>query len=162
MTLRVRRVVAGDCEAAYACASDPTTRRMSFHTEPISWDEHVAWFRTRSGDRANPYYAVVGDDGAPVAFARFDRAANGDAVVSFVVMPDRRGQGLAAPALALATQAAASEAHLALVRADVKTENTASLRAFRRAGYDHHTPGEHDGTAIVRVRWHAPHRAPPT
>lgn len=155
MTLRVRHIAADDCHAAFCCANDPLTRRMSFRGEPIAWHEHVAWFARRIADVQSPYVVVVAQDGVRVAFARFDRVAAAQARVSFVVVPEQRGRDLASAALALATRAAARAAKLEHVVAQIKTVNEASLRAFARAGYVDATPAQHAGEAVVWMRWRA-------
>ncbi len=64
--------------------------------------------------------------------------------VGIALLPDARGQGLAAEALSLLREYAAVALHLRQLYCAVATTNTASLRLFRAAGY---------GEVGVRRQW---------
>lgn len=86
-----------------------------------------------------------------VAIVRFD-LANDEALVSINSNPAARGQGLATPSLLGAEQFLRG---IHTLIAEIKPENIASLRAFKRAGYQPVTPASADiQTQTLRCRKH--------
>jgi RimJ/RimL family protein N-acetyltransferase len=155
VSLRLRPTTAEDCRLAFDLANDPATRRASFQSRPIAWDEHVAWFTARIADTASPYFVVLAEDDSAVALARFDRRDANEALISFVLAPGWRGRGLAAPAIRLATREASAEGRFTRVWAEIKLDNERSLKAFAHAGYGDATTSERDGAPFARLSWHA-------
>ena len=125
----LRRAEAGDAETMYAWQSDPETRRFARNPEVPSWEGHVAWLNRKLDDE-DCVFAIVEQDAKPAGLIRLDREG-GDAEVSIVIAPDRRGQGLGKATLALARRLLPRDR----LTAFVKPENLASKRLFEQAGY---------------------------
>lgn len=133
--LRIRRATQDDAKRVWEWACDPETRAMSFHSDPIPWSDHSCWYSARLADENSLLLIAEDQGGGPVGIARFE--VDGDrAVVGVTVSPIHRGKGLAARLIGMATETLfARYPDVTLVDAFIKPDNTASLRAFSRAGY---------------------------
>ena len=143
--LSLRPVTAADRELLFTWANDPETRMRSFASDPISWPEHCAWFEARMRDTDELFWMILSAAGEPVGQLRVTPEADGMGVVSVSIAPAWRGRGLAAEGLALATRSALASGRFTGLRAYVRPDNEASLRAFARAGYRGARPVHHRG-----------------
>lgn len=124
----------------HAWRSDPLTQAMFFNSFNIAEDEFYERFTT-DYFRDPDLYPAIGTDWNNecvvfIAFKRIDdkpglgRCAD----ISINVSPERRGQGIGTDALKL-VPAYLSESPIDTVIAVIKTNNTASINAFKRAGF---------------------------
>ena len=133
-SLRLRRVEESDCRLLWEWVNDPLVRAFSFSTEPVSWGNHVAWFRGKLADHNSAQY-VVEAGSRPIGQVRFQIEGE-SAVVSVSLSPEFRGKGLGAEAVAMATEDLFRTTSVTRADAFVKPDNTASLRLFNRAGFE--------------------------
>ncbi len=130
----LRRAEPADAEAVWRWRNEPDARAASRHAEPIPLDEHDRWFERRLGD-PNTIFLIVGDKaGNDVGYVRFDLEAR-RAEISIALEPAARGKGLGVAAIRSASHSLLSEGRASTIQARIKTDNEASVRAFRRAGY---------------------------
>lgn len=122
--------------------NDPDTRAHSLTSEPVAWDDHVAWLERAIADPRRALY-VAEDDLGPLGTARLDEDPP-PPVISVTIAPERRGEGLAAPLIA-----ALAELRGPPIVAIVKPGNERSMRAFVRCGF--RRAGEVDGA--LRLGW---------
>ncbi|TXI39852.1 MAG: GNAT family N-acetyltransferase [Mycobacterium sp.] len=111
-------------------ANDPEVRRQSFASAPIPLDEHRAWFDRRLAD-PNTDHAIALLDGTPIGQVRFERSSTW--TLNYLVAPEHRGRGLAAPMLVAATRRLSAGPNA--IEALVKPGNTASSAALDLAGF---------------------------
>lgn len=130
--IELRLATDDDASLLFEWANDAETRRMSFSTDPIPWDTHVAWLAKKVADPTCRFFVGV-EDGAPVGFVRFDAKADDTAIISLAVAPSQRGNRLATPLIEAGL--AAMPDVIAIVEAEIKHENARSMRAFERAGF---------------------------
>ena len=156
--LRLRLVQASDSAQLLAWTNDPATRQQSFDPAPVPLARHEAWL---AGQLAQParYLLLLAEATAtnePAGLIRFALNTINEpgtepeptATLSYSLAPECRGRGWAAPLLLAGTRAVlAAFPHVARVLGEVKADNVASVRAFRRAGY-----GEVAGTGPVGSR----------
>ena len=134
---QVREVSEGDASLLFDWRNDAKVRAASRNTNPLEWDDHYSWV-LRTMDDSDRHLLLVTRDDRPVATIRFDLVAVPDHAweVSIAVAPNLRGQGLGPGVLS------AGEEYLrrlprraSKVYAAMRSENHASVRLFRAAGY---------------------------
>lgn len=139
MNLRLRPATADDSELLLAWRNDPVTRASAFSSAPISAEEHADWLARKLSDpRSLILIAELG--GRPVGQVRLDAVSDEVAEMDVGVAPDDRGRGIGGAALVAAAREAPARLGVRRLRALVKLENEASLRAFRAAGFEPTSP----------------------
>jgi RimJ/RimL family protein N-acetyltransferase len=143
----LRPATTGDCERVHAWANDPVTRAVSFSSAAIPYAEHVEWFEQQLR-RADRNLLIAEADGLAIAVVRLDRAPEHEreCIISLNVAPEARGRGLGVATLQAASPYAARLGFVR-IRALVRPDNAASVRAFARAGYVEATPTRVDDQA---------------
>jgi UDP-2,4-diacetamido-2,4,6-trideoxy-beta-L-altropyranose hydrolase len=141
--VRLRPATAEDCELVYGINADPAVRRWSFSSGAIAFADHQRWFADKLADPRCLLF-VAEDGGEPIGVLRYDLAGD-QATVSIALAPDRQGRGYGTAILRAGRAALAGRA--ATVRAIIKPDNVASIRAFTNAGY---RPA---GDALVNGEW---------
>ena len=131
----LRRAIASDVDRVFAWANDPVTRAVSFASAAIPYPEHVAWLEQQLA-RSDRNLLIAQHHGQPIAVVRLDRLAehDGTCVISINVAPEARGRGLGTATLAAATPYAGALG-FSRIRALIRPDNHASVRAFVAAGY---------------------------
>jgi UDP-2,4-diacetamido-2,4,6-trideoxy-beta-L-altropyranose hydrolase len=142
--LQVRPAVVDDARLLWNWANEPEVRAVSFHSEPIPWETHLRWFASKLQDEDCRILVTELPGAAPVGVIRFE-AGGEEAAVSVSVSKGFRGQGLGAETIRRGTEAFLNETTATCVRAFVKPDNTASLRAFEAAGYQPAGEVSHEG-----------------
>lgn len=147
--MKIRRAMLEDCGLIWLWANDPVVRGGSFNTELIPWREHIEWFRQRLDDANCLFYIVSDDNDMPKAQVRFDIDPDTfEAAISVSINYLFRGKGCGAKIIKLASD----ESKLPVIEAKIKPDNTASLKAFAKAGYKEIGTTEFKGQkAVVMV-----------
>jgi UDP-2,4-diacetamido-2,4,6-trideoxy-beta-L-altropyranose hydrolase len=115
--LSIRPVEERDCKLLWEWANDPVVRASAFSSEPIPWNEHVAWFRAKLNDRNCVMFVALNASAVPVGQIRFDKRGVSDSGINIDI------------------DGAAHERGARQFHALVKTENVASGKAFEKAGF---------------------------
>jgi UDP-2,4-diacetamido-2,4,6-trideoxy-beta-L-altropyranose hydrolase len=130
----LRRARLDDAEMLFSWANDSVTRSASFSSEPISWETHRAWLGAKLEDRGCLLFLATAGGGRPVGQLRLD--LEGDAAeISVSVGPEHRGLGFGRRLITAGLHEAFRQTGVANVRALIKPENTASVRAFEATGF---------------------------
>lgn len=149
--LRARRATAEDARLLWEWVNDPDVRASAFHTAPIPWEGHLAWFTRRLADHGCVIAIIEDGAGTPVGQVRFE-GENGVAVVDISVAPAQRGRGHATAVLRLGLGLLFEDATWHEVQAWIKVTNTASQRTFARAGFVCMGEKEMNGSPAVGYR----------
>lgn len=134
-SIRMRRATEKDCLLFFHWKNDPVTLANSFQSDPVSLENHTAWF-TRA--LQNPaLLLLIGEtvEGIPVGQVRFDTTEQ-KAVVGITVAPEFRGQKLGTSLLKAGCEYYHALFPVNPVDAFIKTENTASRKVFAAAGFE--------------------------
>lgn len=131
--LTVRRVQLDDCRQIWEWSNDPEVRKVSLSQDDIPWESHVKWFSARVNSPTCFFY-VGSDHDTPVGQIRFD-LTNTEATLSISLSRKARGHGYGPALIVRGSQQLFTDSNATLIRAYVNPENTASLRAFEKAGY---------------------------
>lgn len=149
MDLRARAVMDQDAELLWQWRNDPATRALSRTSDPIPLEEHRQWLAGTLA-RSDRVLLIARDSAGDVGTVRWDDEGAGEWEVSITVAPDRRGQGLARPLLAVGEDALAQRRPDALrLLAVVHDDNQPSRRLFTSSGYLPDLPSDSLGFA----RW---------
>ncbi len=132
--VRVRAAIMNDARRVLDWANDPVTRSVSFNQTLISWADHEPWFARRLADAS--CLLLIGEDlqGNTIGMVRFD-VANRIATISINIAPEHRQRGLGTALILVACREAVASGAATQIRALIKPDNTASQRAFQRAGF---------------------------
>lgn len=131
--LTLRAATTDDAEAAWLWRNAEATRRQSFDTRALPWDEHLAWWSASLRHPARSLLvAQVGRQA--VGVLRLDRAAS-DATVSVYLDPRFTGLGLGPPLLRAGQRWATEHLPGCALRAEIRPDNHVSIRSFEAAGY---------------------------
>lgn len=140
-----------DSDLLLAWANDPVTRQASFHPGVIERAQHERWFSNRI-DHPD-YHILLGWNGnQPVGSFRVERHSEGW-VCSVVIAPAARGQGWATTLIFKACHALRIAHGVEAVTAYIKAENTASIKAFTRAGFTFVRETEVQQSPSFEYRW---------
>ena len=132
--VKVRPMTWADRQRVFQWSNDLETRRNSFQTQQIQWDEHLEWMRRKLEDpESHTYIGTIGD--RPFATVQFERSPDGDAEIGINIDARFRGKGLSVPLLEAARTAYLADAGSRRVRARVKSFNARAIRAFENARY---------------------------
>jgi len=132
--LKLRRANDGDCQLFWDWANDPGTRASSFTSKTISWEEHVAWFRSKLADPQAILYTATNGEGTPLGEVRFQLRQDA-ATLSISLGKEFRGHGWGRRILEGAIHQLFHDYHVQFIDAYVKPENEASLRLFAGSGF---------------------------
>jgi UDP-2,4-diacetamido-2,4,6-trideoxy-beta-L-altropyranose hydrolase len=134
LTLTLRRAHEEDLMLCYQWANDTEVRAQSFNPEPITLQQHCSWFEKKIADSQTRYY-IVEIEGIPVGQIRFE-GGEAEQVISYLISPEMRGQGLGSVVLLKGVGQLLSEnSNVKKISGYVKESNLASCRAFERAGF---------------------------
>lgn len=129
--VNIRPATAGDSDEILRWRNDDVTRAMSLNTEPISAEQHSAWFACLlSNERRLAFVGTV--SGHAVGWVRFDPLENQDGfLVSITIAPEARSRGMGSQLLGQALRNLRSRHPKSDVVANVKKNNVASRRLFQ-------------------------------
>jgi UDP-2,4-diacetamido-2,4,6-trideoxy-beta-L-altropyranose hydrolase len=123
-----------DAKQIFAWANDPEVRANSFNSEIISWKNHLDWY-TNTLNSAHIIFLIYEINHVPTAQLRLNTEGN-TATVSYSVDNAFRGKGLGTWLLHhIGLYVKLEYGSIEILQGWVKKSNTASLRAFRSAGF---------------------------
>ena len=148
--IRLRPTVPSDCQFLWEWANDPQVRAMSFSTEPIPWERHVAWFTAKLSDHSTLLYMATDAAGRPLGQIRYE-LGDGRAAVSVSISPQFRGKGYGKRMLLLGSEELFRHLQVHTIDAFVKPCNQRSLRLFKAAGFSHQGMAHVQGQEAVHL-----------
>lgn len=131
--LSLRKAFLSDVEITFEWANDKITRKQSFNSENITYDEHRKWWNSKIETQSKYYICEVNN--TPVGIVRFDQQDD-SYVIGINIAPDARGNGFASRFLKLACKEFRQKFDLEIpIYAFIKPKNTASIKAFEKANF---------------------------
>ena len=128
--------------------NDPEAVRFSVSGRAVTPVEHREWLLGRLADPGT-FLWIAQQAGTAVGQVRVD-VEDGIGTVSVAVAPSQRGRGFGSAVLQAMVVEMEPVAGVRRLRALAHAENTASIRAFERAGFHRH--GRHEPDFIVLER----------
>ncbi len=136
----IRRATVEDCHELWVWRNHPEVRKWYFCKEGVTYQDHRRWFANKLRDPSTRIYIAEDALGIKVGQARFD-TKEGSTSISVGLSPLQFGKGLGSRLIKAATEMFLDqEPAVREVIAQVIENNTASRKAFTKAGYVH----EHD------------------
>lgn len=123
-----------DASFAYTLRSDPQVNRYFFNSEPVTWQDHLAWF-AHAIAQADKNVLIAENSSGYVGVLRLDQDER-EAEISLSLHPSQFGRNFGPRLLRLSTRWA--QRHLRRtdrLTARIHPENTASIKAFAKAGF---------------------------
>lgn len=134
MKLRVRPAMEDDLMMIFNWANDSLTRRMSFNQNFIPLEDHKKWFNKVLSQRKTHLLIIEADKSnnwIPIAQVRVDE----DGEISMSLVSQFRLQQLAKPVIKAGIEYIKNEFQIDELVANIKKENIASVKAFKKAGF---------------------------
>ncbi len=162
---RLRPAQWDDLEMVFGWRNSPWIVAISTSRREVTWDEHVAWFRSVLDRSRHLLFILEVEPDGPVGSLRIDLRGERTGDVSVYLLEPFTGRGLGTQAILAGCEAAfAHWPELRQLVADVRCDNRPSLRAFTRAlfvpsGSDPRRPAGH--LRLVRARPGTVPDAPP-
>ncbi len=132
--LRLRRASEVDAKFLWELANDSEVREASFSANPISWENHISWLKSKLSDELCVFFVAIGNDALPVGQIRYD-ISNNEAIVSVSIVKGFRNKGYGTRIVSSSAQRLFKIKEIDLVHAYVKPENKASLSTFLKANF---------------------------
>lgn len=130
--LTLRKCQADDVVSYFNWVNDPSVRESSLETDPITWIEHEAWFKTRINDPMCRMYLLCIDN-LPVGQIRFQKV-NNNWSINYSIDELVRGRGWGRFLVEQGIVAMRSST-MGNVVANIKVTNLASRKIFEKLGF---------------------------
>lgn len=140
-----------DCDLYYQWANDEVVRKNSFNQEAIQYENHVQWFKAKL-KAVNCYFYMFFDreTNSPAGQVRIDKS--GDEVIIGISIDEHfRGKSLGLEMLGKATLDYHHQNPEATIIAYIKTENIASYKLFKKAGFGDEETSLYQGNQIYKL-----------
>jgi RimJ/RimL family protein N-acetyltransferase len=126
---KLREVTEADAKIIFDWANDSEVRLNSLNQKPISWEDHLNWFRSKINNSNSKMY-ILEENGFQVGQVRFDFCSD-VWVVDYSIDKFQRGKGFGFLIIMLGVK----EFKNSIFVADVKKENLASRKVFLNLGF---------------------------
>ena len=138
--IRLRAAGQMDAEELFEWRNEEETRKNSFSSEPVQWENHLKWLEKKLSDK-NCYFYILTDGSKDMGTIRLDvEPQTRQAAVSYNIKSSCRGKGLGGKILSLAEQKLKEQEgeipkRIEFLSESVKPENKASAKCFLKNGY---------------------------
>lgn len=137
--IEIRKASLDDAQRVFRLANDPLVRAVSFRKEPISWDEHWAWYQRAIVDPGLVFLLGFDTEAGPVGEdlvgqVRLKETADKSLLLSISLSAAHRARGVGRHLLAGSCAEARKILGPRTVIAEVKLDNEASKRFFSKLG----------------------------
>jgi RimJ/RimL family protein N-acetyltransferase len=149
--LTFRKATIDDARLYFEWANDETVRKNSFNQEVIEFEDHVKWFEQKLRSPACHFYIFFNEQGQPVGQVRIDKQ-NEEIIIGVSVDAKYRGQDLAWKMLSMACGDYLGRHPDASIKAYIKESNAASVKAFKKAGFENEDMVEVNGSASYKLK----------
>jgi UDP-2,4-diacetamido-2,4,6-trideoxy-beta-L-altropyranose hydrolase len=140
--------MSADSELLLEWRNDPEAVRFSVTGRGVAPGEHAEWLSARLADPGTSLW-IAEEGGAAVGQVRVD-LGNGTGTVSIGIAPAHRGRGVGSAVLQAMLVEIDRDPRARRLRAVAHAENTASVRAFERAGFRRRGRRERDFIVLER------------
>ncbi len=125
----IREATVDDAKLFFDWANDPVVRQMAFHTEPIQWENHIRWFKSKL-ESPESHLLLCYHGTEPIGQVRFDILEGGEAEIDISISKENRGKGYGKAMLKAAIEYEHCMNGIQSFVSEVKDENASSNRMF--------------------------------
>jgi UDP-2,4-diacetamido-2,4,6-trideoxy-beta-L-altropyranose hydrolase len=150
--VRLRPVCETDRRLLFEWVQDPVSRAASFHSAPITWEDHSRWFAERLHDPNSVIYIGENANHEQVGLVRF-HIADESAVLSVNVAPEFRSKGWGKELIFFSTRMLARARSIKRIEALVKPANYASVSLFEASGFQQTLTKQIAGQTALLFTW---------
>jgi UDP-2,4-diacetamido-2,4,6-trideoxy-beta-L-altropyranose hydrolase len=142
---------AQDCDLYYQWANDEVVRKNSFNQDAISYENHVQWFKAKL-QAVNCYFYMFLDKetNRPAGQVRIDKSGD-EVIIGISIDEEFRGKSLGVEMLNKASADYQFKNPEAIIVAYIKTENIASYKLFKKAGFGDEEKNLYQGNPIYKL-----------
>lgn len=123
-----------DCLRLWELRNEKTTRKVSFSEKFIPFEEHERWLISKLADPYTCILIVKNTSGRSVGYVRFD-VVDEEAEINISIDRAEREKGYGLAAIKSGTKYIQKVEAVVRVIAHIRLDNTASMVAFKRAGF---------------------------
>jgi len=149
--LTYRLATKHDAELYFGWANEPSVRRNSHLSDPIKWEDHESWFVEHLNSRSLMLIFFYGD--VPVGQIRADIEGS-KALLDLSVDKEYRGKNIGTVMLITTTNLIQKVRTVLTMEGIVKSENTASVKAFEHSGFTLQTSMDINGVKCHKFEYH--------
>ncbi len=134
INLYLRDATKEDCDLLFLWANDIETRKKSFHTDLIDYNEHIIWYNNILQNENKRQFILMADN-VPVGQARIENKGY-ECEISYSISPDKRNKGYGKEIIRLIIEKIKFEfPEIRKSMAKVKPDNFASIKCFETNGF---------------------------
>ena len=133
--LRLRPVSDKDCKLIWYWSNEPTTRKASFQTALISWEDHTQWFQQKLQDLDCYFWIAMNEQDQPIGQVRLEAISPQVAQISISIDTKYRRNGFGTHLLTLGVQTFLSQTQFLSISAWIKSDNLASCQMFEKVDF---------------------------
>lgn len=143
--ISLRKATYDDLEFFFKLRNDPVVRNISFNSDEITLEKHSSWYIKKIGDSNSHLFVVLSNNGDRVGQTRVDVEGN-SGVMSIAIVEKYRGQGYGRTAIQQTSmQVLSDDPRIDKIFAYIRLDNSASLKAFMKAGFSQEDVSEING-----------------
>jgi len=131
----LRTIERADKKIVFEWSNEEQTRKNSFNSDPILFEEHALWFDKKLTS-SQAIYLICEYEGSPAGLIRFDMN-DSYTTIGIIISANFRGKGLAMPFIVEACKLFRIISYNKSIRAFIKPENLASKRSFEKSGFEY-------------------------
>ena len=143
----------GDCELLWQWRNEENTRRWSFNSDYIPYEEHKNWFLSKLNSANSEIFIVSDESESEIGQVRFDISQGKSAEINISIEASKRNKGYGSATLRLACQYALGKFNIARVIAHIKEENKASISSFTKADFINKGSLDFKGHKAIEMIW---------
>jgi len=131
--LKIRNATPSDVDLIFDWANDELVRKQSFTSADIDYDTHREWFSNKLEDENSLIFIIEAQE-IPASIVRFE-IGDRSATIGVSIAKEFRGKGFAVTTINMGVDAYFNSYNLTIL-ASIKPENIASIKSFKKAGFE--------------------------
>lgn len=136
--MEFRKATINDTKIIFELSADSETRKNSFNTAKINYDDHVKWFGSKINDSKHCFLLFFENE-TLIGLVRISEESETLATIGVTIDSNQRGKGYASELIKTASDYYKQYNPSKTIQALIKKENQKSIKSFEKAGYLYHS-----------------------